>query len=301
MKKLPVFASVGEVFSGVTRHYFQLLFVSWPSMLVIVALGGFIGAMYSKAGYVAALTADGGKPDLDAVIAAQARLYSGSAGLLLAGAFLLLVLASSVAAVRWHRLVLLGEGAGSPVHVRFLRAEDWRYIWTYIKVALIFAVLLLIVAIVIASLSFLKAHSQPASSGPLMLIAGPAFLFFYFWAMALYMRFSLALPDAALGMGGRVRTIFKATKGNGLRLLGYFLVFGLALSLISIVTILVIGIAASVVVKIVGIQVALVLGLIVYAALYMYFLMTGITMLSVAYRELVGLTSETEPGRALPG
>ncbi len=184
--------------------------------------------------------------------------------------------------------------------MRFLRAEDWRYIWTYIKVFLIFAGLMTIFGIVMGALTFLKGRDQTSSLGPLTAIAVPVFLFFYFWVMALYMRMALSLPDAAVGMGGRVRTIFKATKGNGARLLGYLIVFGLALTLAFVLTLLVMGVAASVIAPFVGMQVALVLGLIVYAALYMYFLMSSITMLSVAYREIVGLPPAMQPDPALP-
>ncbi|MCE9651058.1 MAG: hypothetical protein K8R18_15675 [Parvibaculum sp.] len=296
MNRLPVFRSVGEVFSGVTRHYFQLLFVSWPAVLVTVAAGGLIGSMYRSAGYVAAMTANNGKPDLEAMLAAQARLYSGTGGLLLLAAFLVLVLASSVAAVRWHRLVLLGEGAGSASPVRFLRAEDGRYIWTYIKVFLLLAGLVMVFGIVLASLSVLKTRGNVSSQGPLMLIVVPVALFFYFWVLTVYMRASLALPDAAVGMGGRVGAVFKASSGNGVRLVGYVLLIALALMVVTGVAMFGLGVVAAVLAKF-DARISLAIGLIAYVGLYMYFLMIGITMLSVAYREIVGLP-DAEPDLA---
>ena len=45
MRKLPVIRSVSEVFSGVTRHYFELLGVAaFPILatLVVIMLSGFL-------------------------------------------------------------------------------------------------------------------------------------------------------------------------------------------------------------------------------------------------------------------
>lgn len=51
MKKLPVFQSVREVLSGVTRHYFQLLTAAWPAILVLIAASSVTVWNYYASGY----------------------------------------------------------------------------------------------------------------------------------------------------------------------------------------------------------------------------------------------------------
>lgn len=297
MKKLPVFRSVGEVFSGVTRHYFQLLIASWPSVLAILLLGAFIGERYRSSGYIAALTATAdGKPDMEALLAAQSLLYSGGGGAMLVLAFLLMAVMSAVAAVRWHRLVLLGEGAGSSAPVRIFRSEDGTYLWTYLKIlVLVMAAAVLVVAL-IGLLVTLK--NTGAASDAAMIAMALVVLAAYFGVAILYMRLSLALPDAAVGRGGHIREVYKASSGNSWRLFGFILLIGLAIILVYAVAIIVVGFVAAIGVGVGGTVLGFAFGVFVYVAGYFYFLMIGITMLSVAYREIVGLPSGLEPDPA---
>lgn len=51
MRKLPVFRSVGEVFSGVTRHYLQLILAAWPAV-ILIAVGAVLYVWaYREAGF----------------------------------------------------------------------------------------------------------------------------------------------------------------------------------------------------------------------------------------------------------
>jgi hypothetical protein len=286
MRKLPVFRSTGEVLSGVTRHYFQLLFAAWPAVLVTFALEWV--TYFILEAMVSDLFQEepAAKVEFENFDEAIAFFRDHSTELLIiAGYFLAVLLVGAIAAVRWHRLVLLGEGAGSPV--RHLRAEDGRYIWTAIKIWLIFLSGFVALLLLLVLFSWQNA-------GPLMLIVLPVVIIGMFAAGIAFLRMSLALPDAAVGRGGRVRAVFKASSGNGFRLLGFSIVLSLA-SLIPLLIVGLVGVIFYLLMEQRGLQNHWIVGSIAYVAnvgLSFYFAMLQITMLSVAYREIIGLPGE---------
>jgi hypothetical protein len=96
----------------------------------------------------------------------------------------------------------------------------------------------------------------------------------------------IALPDAALGQGGRVMEAFRRTRGNSWRLLGAFLILLVTAAILMVIAGLVLGALSGI-----GL-VGTVIGDILYAGVYLFSLMVQITMLSVAYREIVGMPGE---------
>ena len=288
MNKLPVIASVSEVLSGVIRHYFQLIYVAWPAILLLLISVGGVVWIYLSAGVLdAAMT--GQNPD--EIKAAMERLEQGEGSPAFIFAALVASLASAVAAVRWHRFVLLGEGAnGRFEHVRFLRAEDGSYIWTTIKLFLVYLLFILALGILVMLVAMLAGAmggdgaSETGGAGVLVVVGA---LVAYVAALMIVFRLMIALPDAALGRGGRVIEIFRQTHGNSWRLLGAFIV----LFLVGMIAFAVSGIILALLASIGA--VGMLVGGIVYAGAYLFFLMVQITMLSVAYREIIGLPGTT--------
>ena len=282
MNKLPVIGSVSEVVSGVLRHYFQLIYVAWPAVLLLLFCFGAMLWVYLSSGL---LDAAGGHNPED-VKAALERMESSGNNLVFIFGGLLAGLASAVAAVRWHRFVLLGEGANGRLgQLRILRREDGSYIWTTIKlflVYLLFIAALAILAILVVMVARAIGGGGERSSGTGLLVVLGAFAL-YVAALMVMFRLMIALPDAAVGEGGRVFEIFRRTQGNSWRLFGaFFLVFllgGVALAITSVV----LGLLAAI--GFVGVLI----GGLLYAGTYLFFLMMQITMLSVSYREIIGL------------
>jgi hypothetical protein len=289
MRKLPVFRSVREVLSGVTRHYFQLLAAAWPAIFILIAASGVTVWNYYSSGYFEAAMTVQDQSDIAQLEALQREIYSGANGFLILLMTLISAVASAVAAVRWHRLVLLGEGtSGSRRNIKFVRVEDGAYIGAVIKIALVAIVaLLLIGALVAVPVMLLGAENI---QGILSLVIAVLAVAAYFWLISLFMRLMLALPDASVGQGGRLRAVFKASAGNGWRMLGLALLLGVVTIIGLMVVLFLLGLAIGLLHRADdGVSiVAIIGGVVVYIAAYLYFLMTQVTMLSVAYREIIG-------------
>ena len=286
MRKLPVFRSVGEVFSGVTRHYFQLIGVAWPALIFILIAMGLYAWSFHQAGIGALfdlLNAEGTPPE--EIGAAYEAVAERATGPVYYAAFILTTLASAVAAVRWHRCVLMGEGGSF-----LLRMEDARYIWTFIKVTLLYflmAVLLFAVIFGIAGIAGIAERGgNPAGAGFLGVVLAISMVIGYLLILGLSLRLMLALPDVAIGLPGKVRAVLAATQGNTWRMVGYALLIGLVYGVVILVLILVLAILGGVLGA--GPLVLAISGVVGIAA-YFYFVMLSVTMLSVAYREIVGL------------
>lgn len=289
MRKLPVFRSVREVLSGVTRHYFQLLAAAWPAIFILIAASSVTVWNYYSSGYLEAAMTVQDQSDIAQLEALQREIYSGANGFLILLMTLVSAVASAVAAVRWHRLVLLGEGVGgSRQNIKFVRVEDGAYIGAAIKIALVGVVALLLVgALVAVPVMLLGAENI---RGVLSSVIAVLVLATYFWLISLFMRLMLALPDASVGQGGRLRAVFKASTGNGWRMLALALLLGVVTIIGLIVALFLLGLAVGLLLRADdGVSlVAIIGGVVVYVAAYHYFLMTQVTMLSVAYREIIG-------------
>ncbi|MEQ8268044.1 MAG: hypothetical protein RH982_12670 [Parvibaculum sp.] len=298
MNKLPVFKSVGEVFSGVTRHYFQLVALTWSALLFIALSVGLNIYTYSQNGMndVFELMRQGGAPSGQVLERFLEAAEAAERDPLYYVAYLLFMLASAVAAVRWHRFVLFGESRAA-----FLRFEDARYLWTLLKLSLLGLLAILILVGATAGIVYAvgnliempeQTKLQPFAS-PLIFIAVVALYIFF---VGLVLRLMMGLPDAAVGQSGQIFRAFGATRGNTWRLGGYAVLTGLLILLVLFTGILTIGFFLRYILWQSPLIWALVV-VVVAAAAYFYFLMLQITMLSVAYREIIGLpgTPSAEP------
>lgn len=297
MRKLPVFRSVGEVFSGVTRHYFQLIGVAWPALIFVIVAMALYAWSFQQAGIgelFDLINAEGVPPQ--EISAAYEAVAERAMGPLYYAGLVLATLASAVAAVRWHRFVLMGEGGSI-----LFRTEDLRYIWTFIKVTLLYilmAVLLFGLVFGIAAIAGVAGRGgNPPGAGFLGAVLAIGMFVGYLLIIGVFMRMMLALPDAAIGLSGKVRAVLAATRGNTWRMTGYAVLIGLLYGIVALVLILVLSILGGVLGA--GPVVLAVSGVVGIAA-YFYFLMLSITMLSVAYREIIGLPGGHEGEATVP-
>lgn len=290
MRKLPVFRSAGEVFSGVTRHFFELVRAAALPLLLMVALAaaGIFILMQSALGewYMQML---GGMADPQSVPTPPPFTFVTLVGILVF--FLLYLGLFAAAAVRWHRFVLFGEkpGAGTPSLGGGL---DLGYFMVILKLsfAMFFA------AIPVWGAMAVVAGFGMLAPGALTLVGGIAIFVLFFLLLMLIARISLALPDSAVGGEGSLGTMFDRSKGNSWRLIGYHVLITLGLFLISLIYGLVLGLL-PIERTLDDIQMLLGISVLLNIPLQLFTSMIGVTSLSVAYREIVGLpgTPEAEP------
>ncbi len=282
-KKLSVIQSAREVFSGVTRHYFDLL-RSAP----LASLAYLLGA--AVIGYITDTPSDLPRKDANgAMVEALVQQWplAMAAGLLAAAGFV-------AAAVRWHRFVLLGE-RGGPLWGRF----EARYLWTGLKLVLCGILLAVAGGLLLFLVSFSGEAAGGLASGRVgKILFACIIVAIYFGFTVWLIRVSIAFPDAALGEGGSIGAAFRRTAGNGWHLLGYSLIIQIPLSIgVGLVQMALVGALAA----LLGASAKLVVTVLMLP-ISLYVAMIGITMLSVAYRELVGLP-QAEPAAeaAFPG
>ena len=293
MRKLPVFRSVGEVFSGVTRHFFELIRAAALPLLLMMALAaaGIFITMQSALGewYMEMFRA---ATDPQQVPTPPPFTFVTFVGILVF--FLLYLGLFAAVAVRWHRFVLFGEkpGAGTPSLGGGL---DFGYFRVILKLffAMIFA------AIPVWGATAVVAGFGVLAPGAATLVGGIAIFVLFFLLLMLIARISLALPDSAVGGEGSLGTMFDRSKGNSWRLIGYHALITLGLFLISLIYSLVLGLLP---IEPTGDDILMFLSasVLLNIPLQLFTSMIGVTSLSVAYREIVGLPGGHEGEAAEP-
>lgn len=177
-----------------------------------------------------------------------------------------------------------------------------RYLWTSLKLTLVllFAVFVLAMLVMFAAIGGSNVagfHTEAGKSvgSTLAFIAiGLAYI-----ALGYYVfRFSLAFPDAALGQGGSISEAWTRTEGNGWRLLIYGLLVQTPSSAITWIGGFVIGVVVKTVLSLAGVatpDLTMKIGMVFILPIMLFQWMVTVTMLSVAYREIVGLPSGMAP------
>lgn len=305
MRKLPVFRSFGEVYAGVFTHFFELARAAWLPLALWVAVGLLAGwwmnhAMFAVLSDPTMTPEEMSKAQTAAFMKIMPQFY---------GLIFLQFLLLPIAAVDFHRFVLLGERRRGVAGSGFdLGRKEWLYIWSSIKLFLLFVLLMLpvfgVLMVVGAGASIFAGQGlENLNSGNLSPAAILAMVVAYGVALcALSMvscRLALVLPHVALGNPSELRFIWDQTRGNSWRLVGYFLLMVLSILLVMIAVQVLLGL-------IVGMPLAdpkasrdLIHGswkTLAMAAIWipvqMLWMMLSITMLSVAYREIVGLPGQ---------
>ncbi len=298
MNKLPVFATFREVYAGVTRHYIQLLGAAWPAVALMVAMSFAVYGYQEWSGYNDAARAFLKNPNPEDFKNLQRMTGAIPARILTWGSSIVTFAAGAVAAVRWHRFVLLGEkGFSGQPSLRRVRREDGAYVWAMIKLGLVVALWTIFGVVLFAfygSQTGLSEHLK--NSGLLSTVFSLAVFAGLCGGVALILRGALVLPHAALGEGSRLGDVFGRSSGNGLRLLGLAVLLYLPFMLLIVVALLASGgslfrLATGLTVD--GLGVTWLLTSLIGTAIYFYVVMLQVTMLSVSYREIIGLPEDT--------
>jgi len=290
MKKLPVFRAIGEVFSGVTRHYFRLLWLALTPLTLMFASAIVLGVLIASEDLLF--------PGLDTGIESPGdREPDWTWPTIVVAIFTVLVILYAYGAMvaRWHRFVLLGE-----VRVRrnaFFGRINLRYMITTLKIMLVLLFVALPLSFFGTRLSDTVSRFVVMALAPLLertgelapgIVAGIVkFIVFVLPLTLVIARIVLALPDAAVGRKGSIEAIFETTRGNTLRLAALLLVTGLVVQVIDTAAVNVAE-AAEAWGGPDNPWFAL-LWLAIYVPLSFFGIMLYFTSLSVAYREIVGL------------
>ncbi|MBX3446852.1 MAG: hypothetical protein KF765_08855 [Parvibaculaceae bacterium] len=295
-RKLPVFQTLREVIAIATGYYWS--FLSAASGLVAIlgmGIGLYVWSAY-RAGVdniatILGLGIPGERGENPFTIfiprMSSPEFWAGVALIWVASAFL---------AVKLHRFVLLKDGADDPRDVVY-----GEYIWTTIKISLVILVLAIGIIIVpgywLLSLLVEFLLQNPRTENHVWL-AGQIFTNFAGVLVSLVsVRVLLALPAAAVGGHAGVFHAFIAAHGNTWRLiLCGLVVHGLDVALtftLAVVCAVVSGFSPGEYGKLAGAAGFLaffILGL----PFFLYLLMVEVALLSVAYREIVGLAGGHE-------
>lgn len=270
-RTLPPWKTFLKAFALLRERPRFALHIGWPYLLLSVLVG---------------LAIDGGVLSAPRVAAGDAPVPGNAieVGEELADVALTLaqLLLWSVLAVFWHRNLLLGERAAPSVPLRFDRPLG-RYILQGLKLSLVtigFAVLL--VASLLAAAFTLPGFADALRTQD-MLVLLPAALPWLLVLMVVTFRLGLALPAAAVGEAGfGLRDSWRATRGHTLSIAAlqtFVMVLGVGWGAIAF--------AAG---QLIAGQVA-----VPYAVSYaitglvsLFFVVLGLSLLTLAYERLVG-------------
>lgn len=284
VRRLPVFKSVTEVYLGVTRHYFEMLY-SAPVAIACFAVGILLGS-YARGSVM--------NPK-DSLLVPRLGTYFDAWSqhtLLMLAAMLLTTIGGFAFAVRWHRFVLLGER-----HRAGWGAYETGYLWSSAR---IFFATIAIIVVYYFLLSFVPLFQLFDAVVPESVIL-PVRLMILTWVLKggmfccllpVLSRVSLALPDVALGGVGSIRQAWSRAKGNGWRLFACWILIGVSTRTVAI---LIWRGSALVVGKRFDAPVGKLVLAVINLPVSIYLAMIGITMISISYREIVGYPDEGSP------
>lgn len=201
------------------------------------------------------------------------RFTTGSFLWMLSGLLIVWVILSSFA-VSWHRYVLLGEKpGGAPFHFSFGPREG-RYF--------VYAMLVLLPLIAVSLLALLLMQDPTASTNRPLALLG---LIVMSVGLVVAIRLSLAFPSVAVDGGHDAKQAWALSKGSGWRLFMLLILTLMPSELAGQLVVLVMAGAGSIGLapRFLGALVEFVGGTVL------------ITGLSLAFRELVGLTPPRQP------
>lgn len=215
MKLSPVTA-FGAALAYMATHAVELLKATWLPTALLTAVG--IYALPSIVGPMLELMSLGPNPDPNRV----AELF-GPAG----GAIGMLFLASLVlypmVYVAAMRHVLLGQKLRMPFYFQFGGAE-FRVLGTFVLLMILLMLVEIVANLGIAGLSLAGRAAGPEAARLIESLLGLVYALFSIW---LQIRLSLSLPAAIADRRIGLPLSWYKTKGNSLRLLLYYVLFGL--------------------------------------------------------------------------
>ena len=269
MKKLPVFATVSEALKGAFAHFGTMVRLVWLPGSIYIGISILVGWMDITS------QVDFGD-EISMTDFAGSGASSWAALLNFASIFLWPMIA-----IAWHRFVILGEDNG--LYWRF-KAREWKFLGANLVVfAPYLAFIVLVVLVMFAMNGTDMGLAEMGERGPMGMADNPmlqtsfAILFIVgFFAATYYaVRLILLLPAMAVDQPFDPSAILAATKGNFWRL--SFTFFWLTIAVLILYVLVGITFFISPIVTI-----ALAPVVVIFAQI------TGVAVLSIAYRELVG-------------
>ncbi|HUD50501.1 hypothetical protein [Parvibaculum sp.] len=278
-RKLPVFSAAREVYAGVIRHFWDLLRAAWIPVLLVVAVRSYAEFRFAQFAPPSGLDST---PDE----VMRAYFMTILPTFLEIGIFLWVGWA--MMAVAFHRFVLIGEktrGLGGTGLI--FGRKELLYFWSALKIFVIWALSapVLSIPILVGSIYAYDRLYHPdwnTFDAWIMPAAVLADVIGWVVLVPLVLRAALVLPHVSLGGESNIRYIWRRAEGNTWRLLVLML---LVTMLPALLFFAIAFISAPVPLA------ATALGAVAYVILGML----STTALSVAYREIVGLPSDTVP------
>ncbi|MBL4836009.1 MAG: hypothetical protein JKY34_00405 [Kordiimonadaceae bacterium] len=283
-RKLPVMATVSEVLGGSFLHFFNLISIAWFPLILL--FGVSLGAVYVTPTMVdpAALNPSDMGEFLGIALVAQ-----------IVQAFLYTMIA-----VVWHRRVLLGENPTGPIYLKFGKREIF-----FILYLLLIGVFAFVIVGGAFGLTFATASVGGGLIGTVILPVG------YILFMFVYLRSILVLPAVAVSQSKPLRTSWAITRGNCWRLFWGFFLIGLVALIVFAIVFIITGLVSGG--GELGVQeylkifseksdMSTIMTFQVTSMVFsVYFMMVGITYLSVCYRHLSGDVNAATDAEAVFG
>lgn len=271
MKKLPVFATVSEALKGAFAHFGTMVRLVWLPGLLYLGISIVVG----WSDFASRFDYYDGEFRLKEIADTEISEWIGLINL---GSFFLW----PMIAIAWHRFVILGEDQG--LYWRF-KAREWKFLG-----ASLFLVVPYLIVFAILSILFIGMGGSWADVAGLAEITriedaeNPKFLanaigmIFVGAFVAAYfaIRLLLLLPAVAIDQPFSPSAMLSATRGNFWRLLATFFLLGIVVVILYTAAGLTFFISPLVTIGVAPL-------IVIFAQI------TGVAVLSIAYRELVGI------------
>lgn len=214
--KLPPVKAFGAALAYMTTHPGELLKALWLPTLLMTGVGVY--ALPSILGPLLDLASLGPNPEPSRVM----EMMSAAAGPI-GIVFLASLILYPMAYVGAMRHVLLGEKLRLPFYFQFGRAE-FIVLGTFIMLTILLMLVDIVANLGIAALSLAGRAAGPQVGDVIESLLALAYTLFVLW---LQLRLSLSLPAAVAERRIGLPVSWYKTKGNSLRLLLYYILFGL--------------------------------------------------------------------------
>ncbi|NWG72175.1 MAG: hypothetical protein HXY23_11285 [Parvularculaceae bacterium] len=213
---LPPIKAFGAALAYMATHAGELLKATWLPTLLLTAAG--VWALPAIAGPMLDLISLGDQPD-PARVAEIMSSAGGPIGIL----FLASLVLYPMIYVAAMRHVLLGQKLRLPFYLQFGAAE-LRVLATFVLLMILLMLVDIVANLGISALSLAGSAAGPQTGELVSSVLALAYTLFALW---LQLRLSLSLPAAIADRRVGLPLSWYKTKGNALRLLAYYILFGL--------------------------------------------------------------------------
>jgi hypothetical protein len=220
--KFPVFKAFSATLAYLAQHAVTLVQGLWLPTLLLIA--GMAAIMPDYIDGVIAISSLGPRPDPAEAAALLGPMFKSIGLLLLIGAVLypMLIVASL-------RHLVRGDQLKAPFYLGF-GGDELRVLGAYVLIIILTVVVYLVFALGFGALAAVLAMISPAAAGFGAIAIGFIGLVSIFWFMA---RISVTFPASIATRTIGVAQSWRATKGNSLQLVGFWILVGLILIVVG--------------------------------------------------------------------